>query len=340
MRLLIVTQTLDKDDPAYFGFFHGWVAEFAAHCERVIVICLREGAHTLPNNVCVYSLGKESGRPFLGSATYAMRFVRLAWRLRRDYDSVFVHMNPEYLILMGWFWRLQGKTSVLWYLHKSVDLKLRIGVLFANRVATASKESFRLQSNKVAIVGHGIDSAFALVKRNKSDHLRIFTWGRLSPSKHIEQMIAAVQTLNNEGVVAELVIVGAPARPADQAYEQELQRMAAKKPGQVVFTGGVPHREIPALLAQADVSLNLSVTGSMDKAVLESLTAGVPAVTSNPAFAEMLRPYGLFVDDESPHHLAAVLSRAAKTNITPLRDLVRREYSLSALIPRIINALN
>lgn len=339
MKLLIVTQVLDKNDPAYFGFFHGWVAEFAKHCEYVTVICLREGTHTLPNNVRVYSLGKERGRSLLGTVTYAMRFVRLAWKLRRDYDSVFVHMNPEYLILMGWFWRLRGNTSVLWYLHKSVDLKLRMGVLFANHVATASKESFRLRSHKVVIVGHGIDPAFEEVERKRGDRLRVLTWGRLSPSKHIERMIATLQTLNDEGTPSQLIVVGAPARPADKSYEEELQRMAVQRPGSVVFLGGVPHREIPALLEQADASLNLSVTGSMDKAVLESLMAGIPAVSSNPAFADMLKPYGLFADDESPHALAALLSQAAVKDIIPLRDLVRREYSLSALIPRILKLL-
>lgn len=340
MKLLICTQVLDKDDPAYFGFFHGWVAEFAKHCEKVTVICLREGTHVLPDNVRVYSLGKENGRPLFGSAAYAVRFISLAWRLRLDYDSVFVHMNPEYLILMGWFWRLRNTTSVLWYLHKSVDLKLRLGTFFADHIVTASKESFHLPSRKVVIVGHGIDPLFDQVRRSKGDRLRILTWGRLSPIKRIERMISAVQALDEGGTRVQLTVVGAPARPADAAYLQELKSLAQKRPGTVLFLGGVQHREIPALLSQADVSLNLSDTGSMDKSVLESLMAGIPVVSSNPAFAEMLKPYGLFVDNDSPQGLATLSVRATKADIAPLRDMVRREYSLSALIPRILRVFS
>ncbi|MBI4086504.1 hypothetical protein HY416_00780 [Candidatus Kaiserbacteria bacterium] len=61
MKLLICTQTVDRGDPT-LGFFHEWIAEFARHCERVIVVCLFEGEHSLPENVTVLSLGKERRR--------------------------------------------------------------------------------------------------------------------------------------------------------------------------------------------------------------------------------------------------------------------------------------
>ncbi|VAW33214.1 hypothetical protein MNBD_CPR01-313, partial [hydrothermal vent metagenome] len=175
-KLLIVTQTIDENDPV-LGFFVRWVEEFAKHAESVEVICLNLGKSDLPKNVRVHSLGKErvSGADNTGNieqaqstapsfarrcalrATYAIRFIRLVWRLRNNYDTVFVHMNPEYFVLAGKLWRLMRKRTALWYTHKSVDLKLRIAVLFANIVFTASPESFRLKSNKVHVVGHGID---------------------------------------------------------------------------------------------------------------------------------------------------------------------------------------
>jgi len=39
MKILILTQKIDKNDDI-LGFFHGWVAEFAQHCEKVTVIAL------------------------------------------------------------------------------------------------------------------------------------------------------------------------------------------------------------------------------------------------------------------------------------------------------------
>ena len=58
MKLLILTQKVDKNDPI-LGFFHRWVEEFARHCEQVTVIALGVGEYDLPQNVRVFSLGKE-----------------------------------------------------------------------------------------------------------------------------------------------------------------------------------------------------------------------------------------------------------------------------------------
>ena len=61
MKLLIVTQTVDTDNPI-LGFFVRWIEEFAKHCEKIAVICLHEGEYTLPSNVEVYEIGKAVSR--------------------------------------------------------------------------------------------------------------------------------------------------------------------------------------------------------------------------------------------------------------------------------------
>ena len=111
MRLLITTQILDKND-TNLGFFHTWIEKLAAKVEQVYVICLKKGNYDLPKNVTVMSLGKEQGS--VSSLKYAIRFYRCLWGLRGKYDNVFVHMNPEYTILAGWYWRLTGKKVLLW----------------------------------------------------------------------------------------------------------------------------------------------------------------------------------------------------------------------------------
>src|SRR5580704_11376753 len=99
MRLLICTQAVDLDDPV-LGFFHRWIAELSKRCERVHVICLKEGRHELPANVFVHSLGKEGGR---SRVKYLLNFYRYIRELRGEYDAVFVHMNSEYVVLGGFF---------------------------------------------------------------------------------------------------------------------------------------------------------------------------------------------------------------------------------------------
>jgi len=169
MRLLIITQKVDVNDDI-LGFFHRWLEEFAKHCENIIVICLQKGEYDLPKNVKILSLGKEQKNfqfscrqkrlpvglifnfqsifnfSILKKLKYLLRFWKYIFVERKNYDKVFVHMNPEYVVLGGIFWRLMGKKIGLWYTHKAVNLKLRIAEKLANKIFTASKESFRLKS--------------------------------------------------------------------------------------------------------------------------------------------------------------------------------------------------
>lgn len=341
MRLLITTQAVDKNDPI-LGFFHRWIEEFAAQVEHVEVICLREGEHTLPANVRVHSLGKEHGAA--SRAAYAWRALRLAWRLRREYDAVFVHMNPEYLITAGWLWALLRKPRALWYTHKSVNLRLRLGVFWANVVFSASKESFRLPTKKLQVLGHGIDlTQFAPRQRAAvpDGMLRIFTASRISATKRLSEMLEALDALEVQGVPFTFTVAGEPATEPDRAYAEELKRSIAARPyaARVKLLGPVAHAVMPELLAEQDVFLNLSATGSMDKAVLEPLAAGVPAVTSNEAFRELLGPSGLFVGSVEPEAVAAALRAARTADITSATAYIREHYALDSTIARIVSEL-
>ena len=154
MKLLIITQKVNEDDPI-LGFFCRWIEEFARHFELVTVICLEEGRHELPSNVRVLSLGKTALSK--NKVAFICRFYGYIWRERKNYDAVFVHMNPIYVVLGGWFWKLSGKKVALWYTHKAVDLKLRVAERFVDVIFTAAEESFTLKTAKRLVVGHGID---------------------------------------------------------------------------------------------------------------------------------------------------------------------------------------
>src|SRR2546430_1831582 len=104
MRLLIVTQAVDRADPI-LGFFHRWIEGFASRVEHVSVIGQRVGEYSLPPNVSVHSLGKERG---LSRWRQTILFWRLLWRHRHEYDAVFVHMVPLWVVLGGPLWLFRG----------------------------------------------------------------------------------------------------------------------------------------------------------------------------------------------------------------------------------------
>src|SRR3990172_7833146 len=217
MRLLIVTQKVDRNDPI-LGFFHRWIIEFAKHFESIAVICLFEGEHNLPANVKVFSLGKEEGGARISKTLrYIVRFYNYIWRERKNYDAVFVHMNPIYVVLGGVLWRMWKKKISLWYTHKSVDLKLRVAEKFAHTIFTASRESFRLPSKKVFVMGHGIDcDQFKPDAYENGDILRIITVGRIAPVKNYETLMEALAIIAHENIHFTLEVVGVPATKEDE----------------------------------------------------------------------------------------------------------------------------
>ncbi len=293
MTLLITTQAVDIDDPI-LGFFHSWIAELAGCFDSIEVICLREGRHDLPQNVHVHSLGKErqwAGRSVLLRVRYAWRFWRYAWRLRSRYDAVFVHMNPEYVVLAGFFWRLSHKRIVLWYTHRQVTILLRIALLFSHAVGTAAPESLRLKSPKVHVIGHGIDTAAfsATHEGTLHDPIALLSVGRITPIKRLEILLEALALLSDRGVHAALTLVGAPVMPGDFAYQETLLAHARSLgiEDRVHFVGARPYRDMPAMYRSHDASINLAPTGGIDKAVLESMAAGVPPLVANRAFGPL-----------------------------------------------------
>lgn len=347
MRLLILTQVIDEKDPA-LGFFHRWVEEFARLVSSVEVLCLREGTHSLPKNVRVWSLGKERG---VGRLGYVFRFYAFIWAHRDDYDAVFIHMNSEYLVLGGALWRLLGKKTLLWHTHKSMTLIHRIGEKLVDVVATASPESYRLSSKKLHVLGHGIDTEEFSPGKPKDDGVfRIITTGRITRVKGLETLLDSAPTLREKGVKCEILIIGGPVTKDDRDH-LDLLKGKVRSLGlvdAVRFVGSVSHGEILPYLQGADVFVNCSQTGSLDKAVLEAMAVGVPVLTSNDGLTSALGAYAerlMFRHGDATElgkKLFAIkeLSPTSREELSEgLRRIVTEEHSLQRLVPRMVKLL-
>lgn len=334
MKILIITQKVDKRDPI-LGFFHRWLEEFAKHAEKVIVVCLERGEYSLPDEVRVLSLGKEAG---MNRFQYLINFYQYIWKERHEYDVVFVHMNQIYVLLGSPLWKFLHKRVGLWYTHKQVNFSLKIALIFLDHIFTASKKSFRLKNRKVHIVGHGIDiSRFSPNNPYKSSN-KILTAGRISPTKNIHIIIDALSILKNKGRILMLDVVGEPIFPKDRDYFKKLVLQVDNLglTEQVKFCGKVENERMPEIYREANIFINLSDTGSLDKAVLEAMACGAKVLTSNESFEEFLD--SRYLTDVNAEDVAShIILIEDQPEDSRLRETVYAYHNLTTLIPRILD---
>ncbi len=341
MKLLIITQKIDRNDDI-LGFFHGWVEEFAKHTKKIIMISQLVGKYNLPSNVEVFSMGKEKG---YSKIRQLFHFYRLLFKNLPKIDAVFVHMIPLWVVLGLPVFRIYRKKAYLWYVHKSVDLMLRLAEKIVTKIFTASPESCRLlQRRKIEIVGHGIDiekfkkadleTEFQL--GNSVSKFRIITAGRIAPVKNYEVLIEAAEILKNETFNFEIRIAGAPALEEDQIYFKKLKDIIEEKKleDKINFAGSIPYKNIAEFYQNGNLFVNFSDTGSIDKAVLEAMVSGLSVLTSNEAFKNIL-PVKYFTS-KNPAEIAEKILFLSKADFDAnLRDYVVKNHNLKTLIGKI-----
>ncbi len=346
MRLLIVTQAVDLDDPV-LGFFHRWIEEFAKHCEGIHVVCLREDRHQLPANVRVHCLGKTTykGRSFVNRARYVFRFYRYIWMLRRQYDAVFVHMNPEYVVLGGFLWRLWGKKIALWFIHPRRSFSLAAAVQIATVVLSARTESVPIRTSRLLPIGLGIDTNAFSPPSLPADGRTILSLGRLDAVKRVDVLIDALSRLHESGVPFSADIYGSPTDPqADYAHDIRNAMAPLTLEGVLSLHDAVPNAQAPAIYRNHAIFVNLTPTGSFDKAIAEAMASGCVVVAANDSLKNVV-PAKLR-SDGSPESTARAIEAALDLSPEERAEISGRNrvyaeehFSLSRLIPRIVDAL-
>lgn len=374
MRILLITQEIDENS-ALLGVTLTWIQHLAPKVEHVAVLALSVGEVSLPDNVSLYSMGKERS----ANKLFLLRnFYGHLWRLlrRREVDLIFVHMVPRYAILAAPLARLYGIPVVLWNAHGTVSRYLRLAHRLVAAVVTASPESFRIASPKRIVTGHGIDTDFFTAAGRDSadsgDERRLQTYatgaattggappeaahgpvlltvGRLSRSKDYGAIIAALAKLRSQspGQVASLRIIGTPFFDDDHAYLAELKDLVRELglKDHVTFVGKVPNRLMVEEYRRCAVLVNSSHTGSIDKVVLEAMACEKPALTCNESFAPMLADRAdllMFAPgnvDELAGRIAQVLALDAARRRElgrALRQLVVDEHSVAGLTDRFV----
>ncbi|MEK7505356.1 MAG: glycosyltransferase family 4 protein [Patescibacteria group bacterium] len=353
-KLLILTQKVDKDDQA-LGFFHRWLEEFSKNFTHLEVVALGVGQYELPANVHVHSLGKNSDSNSQENATiygskiwkrilYVSRFLRLILGLRDGYDVVFVHMNEEYVLLGGIFWRLMGKRVVLWRNHKLGSWRTCLAVWLCSVVCYTSPEAFVAKFKKSVKMPIGIDTAYFKPDDSSAALNSILFLSRIDPVKKVDIFLDSLSFVHHP---LQANLVGSPTEKGS-IYAKNI----AAKAGPLIQNNlltmhpAVTYAETRDFYRRNAVFVNLTPSGSFDKTIGEAMSTGTLVVCANSAVREVLPPE-CFVQNIDAESVAKALTYALRIGQGERKDIglrlrtyIEKEHSLSLLMERLSRLFN
>lgn len=350
MNVLFFNLRTDVADTT-LGFTTSWINGLARRCDHIVVVTLYAGLIDVEPNVRVYAV---SGSSRTSRTRKIAEFYRLVLRILKTsrIDVCFAHMTPHFA---GLFWPLAKSYRipvVLWYAHGTVPLELRIAHLLVDRCVTSTSSGFQLASEKLFVLSQGIDTeTFSRPMQPREDYERTaLAVGRISPRKCLDEVIESIALMRENHEDLRLLLIGGPITNSDKRYEAEMRSRARLLDidDLVEFEGAVPFHRVRDVYSRGGIFLNMSETGSLDKAILESMASGCIPISRNRSFAAIARAEGVDFLVPSPgpegivERLREVLAfpAAEKEALRQrLREIVKESHGFNALMDEITHHL-
>jgi glycosyltransferase involved in cell wall biosynthesis/predicted dehydrogenase len=194
------------------------------------------------------------------------------------------------------------------------------GTIFLTRYAhDAVLAVTGLLRGQTATVPHGVDTRFfepprpprALADCSAAAPLRIVYVSMVDVYKHQPRVAEAVAQLRAQGLALHLDLVG-PAHPPSLRKLQRTLRSVDPLGEGVRYLGALPHDELHAVYAAADMGVFASSCENMPNILLEGMAAGLPlACSQRGPMPEVLGDAGLYFDPERTASIADAISELA-----------------------------
>ena len=156
-----------------------------------------------------------------------------------------------------------------------------------------------------------------VAKYNLSNAHILVAVGRLLPIKGFDILLRALSEIQLRAGETRLLLVG----PNRNKYQSELETLARAcgVHDKVIFTGEVPHQEMRALLAAADLIAIPSVLEGMNKIAVEGAAVGTPSVVTRTAGIADLMSQANIGEIVEPNDVDALAARISELLNTPAR---------------------
>jgi len=198
-------------------------------------------------------------------------------------------------------------------------------------------------------IGQGIDTTlfFYSAKTSKPNFSRFVHVGRLDPSKQIETILEAFSKFAKEDSNASLTLVGAPTKGNEQyarALKVKYHELFEGK--QVILKGAKSRGEVAQILRESDLFIH-AYEGSLDKAILEATLIGIPVVTLNRPYLDLMsvglrkcsdsRKSGLLVEQIDKFH--ELKFNDYNRLLWSRSEIIRTNHDLGSWVSKVVQVL-
>lgn len=350
MKIIVINLSTDVNNTV-LAFTTDWLNNLSHYFQHIYVLSMYVGDLKLNENVTVYPLKKSKKD---SKILLLIKLYKLIWQISRknDIKACFAHMAPKQLCFAWPLLKFKGIPSLLWYEHGSINNILRLASFLCDSSVSGSIQGFKLYSKKHEVIGHGINTElfFPLKKSSRStEYKNIVYVGRISPIKNIHKILDSLKIiLKNKSLKFRFSIYGDVIDDNSKNYYSKLLNFVRinNLVENVFFYKGVPYYELNSIYNSADIVISLSETNSLDKVLLEAMSAGSIVITSNKAFEKIfLGNYfakELFIKNVNSKNISNLIIKSVNLKNEQKNfiknyflEYVRKEHSLKQLTNKL-----
>ncbi len=349
LNVLVFTQKVDINDDVLAAFYYWWEG-LARRVNQLKIVCLFEGEHYLPDNVKVFSLGKEDAP---SKMKYIWRVYKYFWPLRKTTDVIFVHMNEVYIFLLWPLAKLYKIPIVFWKAHGGKLPHIKKAIFMSDKIVTSGDKTFEYDTPKKVIIGQGVNVGLFQSSQNAASavgdsEFKVLAVGRPSIVKHYDVLVEAANILINQQGRRDIFfkIVGNSQNEKEAKHQKVLERKIQEYNlgDYVIMAPGVSFSQIRQEYEKCSCLVNLTDPASLEKVVLEAMAMEKPIITSNEAFWPFFEGLeSLKAAKNNPLDLAEKIKHLAALPLPDrlaigkkLRAIVAAEHSVDHLIDNLL----
>jgi glycosyltransferase involved in cell wall biosynthesis len=280
---------MDLDNQVFSHQFEV-VLQLSRYFDEVRVVTHSEGSvRDYPKNVKVFRSEWKLDSNFSNTISFLKAFK--AAKKDLIHFSIFSHMTEVQSFLISPFTFFKQIPHFLWYAHTSKSLYLRVNHKLLDGIITSTQGSCPIQSDKVRVIGQGIDEKIFNSKRThrwrNKETLKAIHVGRLDPSKRLQSIIDNTLMSKWSEEFKQLVLVGAPSAKDDDYFCKLVNdNTDVIRSGKLSFVGKLSRRLLPKIFRECDVFVH-SFNGSLDKSLVEATLFGIPVVSENAEYQKL-----------------------------------------------------